>query len=338
MAQRCHIVVLVLACLLMSACSRAQDEVVVYTALDRMFSEPILKKFEAQTGVRVLAKYDTEATKTIGLVNAIRAEKRRPRCDVFWNNEIVNTIRLKKEGLLQPVRVPAAEDYPQTFRDPDDCWVGFAARARVFLVNTRLVPEGEEPRSLFDMAKAKWRGRVGMAKPLFGTTATHSACLFALLGEHGLRAFFKSLRQNDVRICSGNKSCALSVSDGRLAFGLTDTDDAIIEIERGRPVKIIYPDSGTGELGTLFIPNTLTLIRGCPHPEAGKRLIQYLLSPDVEIALAQGQSAQIPLNRRVIYRARVKSPRETQAMKVDFGRAAAAFDLAARQVEEFFLK
>ncbi|MDR0851133.1 MAG: hypothetical protein LBN36_01425, partial [Clostridiales Family XIII bacterium] len=66
---------------------------VVYTAVDQIFSEPVLKDFEAQTGIKVEAVYDMEANKTTGLVNRILAEKEHPVCDVFWNNEFVQTIR-----------------------------------------------------------------------------------------------------------------------------------------------------------------------------------------------------------------------------------------------------
>ena len=89
---------------------------------------------------------------------------------------------------------------------------------------------------------------------------------------------------------------ALSVAAGQLAFGLTDTDDAIEEVENGRPVAIVYPDQGEGQIGTLVIPNTLAIIKGSPNPEAARRLVDYLLSPAVEAKLAQGPSAQIPLH------------------------------------------
>ena len=76
-------------------------EVIVYTALDREFSEPILKEFENLTGIHVRAKYDVESTKTVGLTTEIIAEsKKRTRCDLFWNNEIVNTIRIDNLNLL----------------------------------------------------------------------------------------------------------------------------------------------------------------------------------------------------------------------------------------------
>ena len=320
-------------------CRKAEyPVVVVYTALDRAFSEPILNEFENRTGIKVLAKYDTEATKTVGLVNAVRAEKDRPRCDVFWNNEIVNTIRLKDEGLLQQYRPKAAEAFPSVFKDPDGYWSGFAARARVLLVNTDIVKSGEEPDSVYSLADPKWKGKTGIAKPLLGTTATHASCLFVKLGEEKARAFFQSLKDNDVQIQSGNKSAALNVSAGRLAFGLTDTDDAIIEVEDGQPVKIVYPDSGVDRLGVLFIPNTLSLVRNAPNPEAGKKLIEYLLSPEVEAALARATSAQIPLNPAVKAKVRVKTPAEVNAMQVDFTQAAKEFNTTATYMEEFFLR
>ncbi|MBN1806662.1 MAG: hypothetical protein JW837_15545 [Sedimentisphaerales bacterium] len=77
-----------------------QQQVVVYTSLDKVFSEPILKAFEKETGIKVLDVYDSEATKTTGLVNRLIAEKANPRADVFWNSEIGRTIVLKRKGVL----------------------------------------------------------------------------------------------------------------------------------------------------------------------------------------------------------------------------------------------
>lgn len=315
----------------------ASGEVVVYVALDREFSEPILTEFERQSGLKVLAKYDSESTKTVGLVNALRAEKERPRCDVFWNNEIVNTVRLKQDGLLQVYAPPGAKDFPATFRDPDETWTGFAARARILLVNTDLVKPEAEPRSIYDLIAPQWKGRVGLAKPLFGTTASHAACLFGELGEAKAAEFFAALKANGIRTESGNKAVALAVSAGRLAFGLTDTDDAIIEVEAKKPVKIVYPDAAPDQMGVLFLPNTVSLLKGAPHPEAGQKLIDYLLSPAVEIALAKAEGAQIPLNPAVTAPTRVKTPREVKAMPVDFDRAASLFQTASDYLEQNFL-
>ena len=338
MSSRAALAAVVCCAILGSAgCRRgAEPSVVVYTALDRMFSEPILKRFEQQTGIRVRAKYDTESTKTVGLVNAIRAERRRPRCDVFWNNEIVNTIRLKQEGLLAPFRPRAAEAFPAEFRDADGYWTGFAARARVLVVNTNLVPVERLPDSVFDLADPAWKGRVGLAKPLFGTTATHAACLYSVLGPERTSVFLRDLERNAVQVQAGNRAVALSVGAGALAFGLTDTDDAMIERGLGSPVRIVFPDAGAGQVGVLFIPNSVALVAGAPQPEYGRALIEYLLSPEVEATLAAGPSAQIPLNPAVAVRPPIGMPSPVKAMEVDFDRAAADFPAVARLLEEQF--
>ncbi|MBA3483884.1 MAG: extracellular solute-binding protein [Pirellulales bacterium] len=316
--------------------SNDQGEVVVYTAHDSVFSEPIFEQFQESTGITVRPAFDVESTKTVGLVNRIMAESDRPRCDVFWNNEILNSLRLEEQGLLEAYVSPAAKSYPTAFRDAKGKWNGFAARARIILCNTKLVPEGERPNSIYDLADAKWKGKTAIAKPLFGTTATHAACLFAALGDEKAKEFFQSLKANEVQILAGNKQVAEAVANGGAAFGLTDTDDALQMIEQGLPVTIIYPDQEEGGLGTLFIPNTVSIIKGCAHPDEARKLVDYLLSADVETALAKGPAGQIPLNPKVDVETKVETPKTIKPMAVEFDAAAAKWDAAAKYIADEF--
>lgn len=330
---------IVAAAVLLSGCgpsSSSKNQVVVYTALDSVFSEQVLHEFTKETGIEALPKFDTESTKTVGLTQAIMAEQGAPRCDVFWNNEILNTLRLEEQGLLDVYRSPAAASFPEMWRSPNGTWHGFAARARIILVNTDLVPEAERPKSIHDLADPKWKGRIGIAKPLAGTTATHAACLFALLGEKQAKQYFRDIKANDVRIMAGNKHVAQAVGSGQLAFGLTDTDDAIGEIEAGKPVAIIYPDRAADRMGTLFIPNTLSIPKNCPHPEAARKLVDYLLRPEVEERLATSASAQIPLNPDVKVDLKVETPATVKAMNVDFASAAREWENAAEFIRDQF--
>ena len=310
-------------------------EVVVYTALDEPFSRPQFERFTATTGVAVRAKFDTESTKTVGLVEAIIAESDRPRCDVFWNNEILHTIRLERRGLLEPIQLRAAAAYPEAVRAADGSWHGFAARARVLIVNRDNVSANDFPQSILDLAQPQPGQRVGIAKPLYGTTATHAACLFATWGPEQARAFFLQLKETS-QILAGNKQVAREVAEGRLDFGLTDTDDAIVEIEQGFPVEIVYPDQLPSQLGTLFIPNTLAVLRNGPHPKEARQLVEFLLSAQTEAELAAGPSAQIPLRMDTEGQARIESPRTIRAMEVDFTEAAAAWDGAVDFLRKLF--
>src|SRR5207245_2512087 len=52
---------------------QASRTVVIYTSQDQVYAEPILKEFERQSGIQVRALYDSEAVKTVGLVNRLIA-------------------------------------------------------------------------------------------------------------------------------------------------------------------------------------------------------------------------------------------------------------------------
>jgi iron(III) transport system substrate-binding protein len=314
----------------------SRPQVVIYSAQDREFAEPVLKAYEKQANVEVLPKFDVESSKTVGLANDIIAEKSRPRCDLFWNNEILNTLRLKEQGLLAPFQPAHAGDLPETFKAKDGTWYGFAGRARILIVNTKVVAEADRPKGLKDLLDPKWKGKIGIAKPLFGTTATHAACLFADWGDDKAKQFFQGLKANDVQVLSGNKQVATAAGSGQIAFGLTDTDDAMGEAEAGSPVVIVYPDRQPDELGTLFIPNTLAIIKGAPHLDAAKALADHLLSPKIEADLANGPSAQIPLLKSTEVSARVETPKTVHAMEADFEAAAKVWNkVAAFLADEF---
>ena len=109
-----HVLVVALFAVLVSAACTQQPptgsneanttarEVTVYVSTDRVFSEPILRAYEQQSGVRVNAVYDTEETKSTGLANKLLAEKNRPQADVFWSNDPERPLVLKRNGVLAP--------------------------------------------------------------------------------------------------------------------------------------------------------------------------------------------------------------------------------------------
>ena len=308
-------------------------EVVVYCALDREFSEPILKRFETETGVAVRASYDVESTKSVALAERLLRERRRPRCDLYWNNEILNTLRLEKAGVLAADESKAGEEYPAQWRSPAQRWYGFAARARVLIVNEKKLAGRTAPSRIEELTDPAWKDQVGIAKPLFGTTATHAACLFAVWGAEKAKAWLSALKANGARILGGNKRVAEEVGAGLLTCGLTDTDDAASEIAAGRSVRQVFLDQEPSGLGTLVIPNTVALVEGSPNHDAARQLREFLLSAEIETALAKSVSRQIPLHPKVQV---ADAPRPKRAMVVDFAKAAAAWDDAMSFVKAEF--
>ena len=267
----------------------------IYVSTDRVFSEPVLRAYEKQSGVTVNAVYDTEETKSTGLANRLLAERARPQADVFWSNEPVRTLVLKSRNILAPYRSPNAVGIPAVLVDPEHYWTGFSARIRVIAYNTTLVTPAEAPRSVFDLADPRWRGQVAIADPRFGSTSFHVAALYASAGDERMDAFFRQLKANEVRIVDGNSVVRDLVARGEVKVGLTDTDDVNVAIEDRQPIAMALPDAAG--LGIPVMPNMVSLIANAPHAEQAKRLIDFLLSRDVELQLARSEAVQIPLTR-----------------------------------------
>lgn len=320
-----------------AGCGKAPD-LVVYCSLDQEFAEPLIRRYEQETGLTVRAEFDVEANKTVGLVRRIREESAHPRCDVFWNNEIGHSVSLAKDGLLAPYDSPSATAIPAQFRDPEKRWTGFAARARVLIVNTDKA-DPKDVRGMADLLDPKWAGKVAIARPLSGTTLTHMAALYSALGEEPAEAYVRKIaelgKSGAINVSNGNSNVARLVGDGELAFGWTDSDDFAVTLERGAHVAAVYPDKDG--CGTLLIPNTIMLLRGAPHADAGKRFIDWVLRPETEKELAFSRSAQIPVRAEVARPKSVIGPDQFKAMQVDFQKVGAELEKRAEHLKELFV-
>src|SRR5688572_18753795 len=109
------------------------NRVILYTSVDDVYARKIVAALEKRTGLDIEPLYDVEAAKTAGLANRIRAEKARPRGDVFWSSALLQTLLLKRDGLLQPHVSSSAYDVPQAFKDSEGYWTGMGTRARVLV-------------------------------------------------------------------------------------------------------------------------------------------------------------------------------------------------------------
>jgi iron(III) transport system substrate-binding protein len=311
---------------LLVSCGRANEVqyVVVYTSVDEVFARPVAERFQRDTGIEVRLVPDTEETKSTGLVNRLIAEKERPQADVFWSGDPVRAALLKAKRIAAVYRSPEVAELPPQFSDPDGYWTGFSTRARVLIYNRNLVPQGQEPRSVLDLADPRFKGRAGMANPLFGTTSMHAAALFAVLGDQKAKEFFDGFLQNGGRILSSNGEVRRRVAMGDFAVGVTDTDDANVARLEGQPIGIIYPDHDG--MGTLLVPNCAVLIANSSRPEAGRRFIDYLLRPETERALAESEAAQIPLRSDVPTPPGLVRLADLKPMPVDYSRLAILLD------------
>ena len=253
------VVATLLVLLTLVGCSK-QETVVVYTSQDEVYAEPILQEFTRKTGIAALAVYDSEAVKTVGLVNRLLTEKEHPQCDVFWNNEEFRTRQLEAQGVLR-------ETNP---------WVAFGFRTRRLVVNTNLMTLANAPRRLSALTNETFRGKAAVAYPLFGTTSTHFLALRQRWGEAAWTQWCRDFASNKPFLVDGNSVVVKMVAKGEAVMGISDSDDVIAGQREGLPV-----DSLVLEEDGLAIRNTVAVIRHAPHAEAAQKLLDYLQSDEV---------------------------------------------------------
>jgi iron(III) transport system substrate-binding protein len=256
--------------------SSPAKEVVLYTSIDEPVARPILDAFMQQTGIKVVLKTDTEASKTAGLVETLRAEKANPQADVFWNNEPFHTINLAEEGALAAYDSPAAKDVLAPYKDPQHRWAANGLRMRMIAM-----APGVSVSTVEDLTDPKFKGKLCIANPAFGTTSGHIAALFVKWGPEKAEKFMRDLKANDVRLLGGNSEVVKQIAGGNFAAGLTDNDDVDSMIAEGGKLTGVPADL-RDHSGPLAIPCTVGLVSGAKHDAEAKKLIDYLLSPEVE--------------------------------------------------------
>jgi len=336
-----------LAFLLAPYLSKDSAETVnLYCSVDQDQYLPVVAAFKASTGIEVKDQGETEASRSIGVTQKLAMEKDHPVADVLWANEIMNTVYLRDLGVLAPLPAGVASAFPEAWRDTKGTYVAFAGRARVLLVNTKLLPDRKDwPTRVEDLLDPRFGGpgrAMAIAKPLTGTTFTHAVSLLtrdAAKGEAFWRAVAARAAKGEIKAASGNGAVMQLVSDpGKgIAFGLTDTDDARVAVTKGAPVEVIYPDQGEGEVGTLVIPNTVALVKGGAHPAAGERLLRWLVTPEAEASLSAGPIANIPLRAEVSAPAHVKRPgADFRPMTVDWDAVGANRDRWSSLLQSLF--
>jgi iron(III) transport system substrate-binding protein len=266
------IVTLMLGAFFQRATARGGDgAVVIYTSQDEEYADPIFKEFTKQTGIKVLPVFDSEAVKTVGLVNRLLAESSHPQCDVFWNNEEMRT------------RLLAARNI---FRETNG-WALLGYRTRRLVVNTNLLPLAKAPRHFSDATNEMWRGKVALAYPLFGTTSTHFLALRQHWGDAAWQDWCRALVRNKPFLVDGNSVVVKMVGGGEAWFGFTDSDDIASEQREGLPVVALPLNDEN-----LVLHNTAGVIRGCPHPAEAQRLLEYLQSAEVQQRLLAAKALE----------------------------------------------
>ena len=300
--------VVLIGLLMLAGCGGKSPQVVIYTSQDEVYAEPIFKDFEKETGIRVRAVYDSEAVKTVGLVNRLIEESANPQCDVFWNNEEFRTRQLLAHGV---------------FRETN-AWAELGYRSRRMVINTNLLSPAKAPKTFSDVTNEIWRGKVALAYPLFGTTSTHFLALRQRWGDEAWQAWCRALVANQPKVVDGNSVAAKLVGRGEAWIGFADSDDIAAEQNNGSPVMALPVSDDT-----LFLANTVAVVKGAPHPAEAEKFFEYLQRKEVSQRLVDVHALE---------GATLDAATAGQGLKVDWDSLLKDLDSATKEMEKIFLR
>ena len=251
--------------------AKKEGKAVIYGSLESDTMDAILQGFKKKTGIE--AEYwRASATKVMDrAMTEFRAGKTGADAIVAADN----VMRLmQKDGYFQKYNSPTNSDFPKDVLDPN-----LGPRYRNVVVgvvyNKSALKQNEYPKSLEDLAKPQYRGKIVMPDPTQHTTTTQwLASLYKIMGKERSEKFMRDLAANKPIWVESLLPAAERVASGELPIAITYVKYAYIHGQKGAPVDYIRDPKLIGDA------SYITLANKAPHVNAGKAFIDYFLDDE----------------------------------------------------------
>ncbi|HEU5465049.1 MAG TPA: extracellular solute-binding protein [Candidatus Binatia bacterium] len=268
---------------------KKEGKAVVYGSLESDSAGTIFNEFKKKTGIEV-EYWRASATKVMDrALSEYRAG--RPLFDIILTNDNPMQIMFK-EGIFAKYDSPSAKDFTKEAIDPN---LGPRYRNVVIGVvyNKSSINPADAPKTLEDLTKPQFRGKIVMPDPTQHTTTTQwVASLEKLMGKEKADKYIRDLAAQKPILVESLLPAAERVATGETPIAITYVKYVQIFGQRGAPLDYLRLGKFMGD------GHYLTLSNKAPHPNAGKALIDYFLGPESMAALAkQGEF----VNRKGIY-------------------------------------
>jgi len=197
-----------------AARAQAADGITVYNAQHVSLTKAWAEAFTKETGIKVTLRNggDTE------LGNQIVQEGAASPADVFLTENSPAMALVEQAKLFAPVPADIQAQVPAEFRPSSGHWVGIAARSTVFVYNTTKLKPEQLPKSLLELADAKWKGRWA-ASPTGADFQAIVSALLELKGEATTAAWLKAMKENSTAY-RGNGVVMKAVNAGQIEGGV----------------------------------------------------------------------------------------------------------------------
>jgi iron(III) transport system substrate-binding protein len=251
--------------------ARAADaSVVIYSANESVLDELVFSTFTKETGIAV---QPVSAGSGV-LMKRISSEKDRPQGDIVWG--VSRSLLQSNTAYFAPYYSKNVDAIPAEYRDPNDLWIGNNLHLLVILQNTKLVPDGQAPKSWDDLLDPKWKGKIAFTDPANSGSAYTNTTLLAQLWGNNDAGWEKVTRlYANMKVLNKSSLVFSGVGNGEYPLGVSLEYAGYVWASNGAPIKVIYPSDGT-----VVAMEGVAIIKGGPNPESAKIFVDFINRKD----------------------------------------------------------
>lgn len=261
-----------------SSAAWAQKKLVVYTSNESTLNDLVLAAFKKETGIEV----EPVAAGSGVVIRRLQAEKANPLGDIIWG--VSRSLLQTNKALFLPYASKNKDAIPAEYRDPDDLWIGNNLHLLVILQNTKLVPDGQGPKSWADLLDPKWKGKIAFTDPANSGSAYATVTMLVDLwggGDAGWKKVGDLFR--NMKVLNRSSLVFQGVGNGEYPLGISLEYAGPLWAKGGAPVKVVYPSDGT-----TFSMEGVAIVKGGPNTENAKVFVDFINRKDVrEMILAE---------------------------------------------------
>ena len=295
--MRCTAVAgLAAAAAILTTSAHAAGEVNIYSLREPALIEPLLKAFEAHTGVKSNIVFAKD-----GLIERLAAEGRNSPADVLLTNEFAVLLQAKDAQLTRAAGSPELmASVPAHLRDAEGHWFGLTMRARVIYAARDRVAQTSI--SYEELADPKWKGRICIRSGQYTYNTALIASLIAHKGAEWTETWLTGVKANLAKKPSGgDRDQAKFVFEGKCDIGIGNTYYIGAMATNGRKpeeqrwaaaIKVLFPNAG--DRGTHVNISGAAVTRHAPHPVEAVRLLEFLAGAEAQ-KLYAGANNEYPV-------------------------------------------
>ena len=261
----------------LTACDSGRDALTIYSGRDEALIGPLLEQFAEEKDIAIDVRYGDSAD----LALLISEEGENTPADVFLSQSPGAVGYLATQDLLGELSADELSAVDPRFESEDGRWIGLSARQRVLVYNEELLSESELPDSVLDVTDEQYAGEVALA-PTNGSFQDFVTAMRQIEGEDVAEQWLTDMAANDSPTYADNSSIVDAVARGEVPMGLVNHYYNYRKLEEDPEApsrNYVFPQ---GDIGSLLIASTGSIIADTDKQEEATAFIDYLLTDDAQ--------------------------------------------------------